>query len=57
LALAADTVDDKFAGSASPFLDTRGFIALLKEPLMDIVWIKILSLICYMHGVTFSADG
>jgi hypothetical protein len=57
LAVAADTIDDKFAGSASIFYDYKGFIAVLKEPAMDIVWIKTVSLICYMQGVTFSADG
>ena len=57
LAVAADTVDDTFAGSASIFLDYRGYIAVLKEPAMDIVWIKTVSLICYLQGVTFSADG
>jgi hypothetical protein len=48
LAVAADTYDERFAGSSSAFYDFRGFIAVLKEPAMDIVWIKTVSLICYM---------
>ena len=57
LAVAADTYDENFAGSYYRFYDYRGFIAVLIEPAMDIVWIKIVSLICYMRGVTFSGDG
>jgi hypothetical protein len=57
LAVAADTIDENFAGSTSIFSDYRGFIAVLKEPAMDIVWIKTVSLICFMRGVTFSTDG
>jgi len=55
--VAADTLDESFAGSASMFLDYRGYIAVLKEPAMDIVWVKTVSLICYIQGVTFSTDG
>lgn len=29
----------------------------MKEPAFEIVWIKTVSLILYMQGVTFSADG
>ena len=57
LAMAADTLDQLFAGSETSFMKKRGFIALLKEPSMDIVWIKTVSLECSMHGLTFSADG
>jgi hypothetical protein len=57
LAVAADNIDEKFAGSSSIFYNYRGYIAVLKEPAMDIAWIKTVSLICYMQGVTFSADG
>jgi hypothetical protein len=57
LAVAAGTLDDKFAGSPSLFTEVRGFIAVLKEPTMEIVWIKTVSLIGSMHGVTFSTDG
>jgi hypothetical protein len=57
LAVAADTLDERFAGSASTFLNYRGYIAVLKEPAMDIVWVKTVSLICYLQGVTFSTDG
>jgi hypothetical protein len=58
LALALDTYDESFAGSLPIiFYEYRGALALLKEPNMDIVWIKTVSLICYMQGVTFSADG
>jgi hypothetical protein len=32
-------------------------LALLKEPAMDIVWIKTVSLPCFLQGITFSADG
>jgi hypothetical protein len=46
LAVAGSTMDETFAGSASTFLHYRGFIAVLKEPAMDIVWIKTVSLIC-----------
>ena len=55
--MAADTLDESFAGSAGTFLDYRGYIAVLKEPAMDIVWVKTVSLICYIQGVTFSTDG
>lgn len=57
LAVAIDTYDEVFAGSPIIFYEYRGAVALLKEPAMDIVWIKTVSLICYMQGVTFSADG
>ena len=57
MAVAADNIDEKFAGSSSIFYNYRGYIAVLKEPAMDIAWIKTVSLICYMQGVTFSADG
>jgi hypothetical protein len=57
LAVAADTLDGKFAGYGGLFSEYRGYIAVLKEPAMDIVWIKTVSLICYLQGVTFSADG
>jgi hypothetical protein len=57
LAMAAATMDQLFAGSETAFLLKRGVIALLKEPTMDIVWIKTVSLDCSMHGVTFSTDG
>jgi hypothetical protein len=57
LAVAADTLDEKFAGSVSTFLGYKGYVAVLKEPAMDIVWIKTVSLNCFMQGVTFSTDG
>jgi hypothetical protein len=57
LAMAAATMDQLFAGSEAAFMKKRGVIALLKEPAMDIVWIKTVSLDCSMHGVTFSTDG
>ena len=57
LAMSADTRDSLFAGSSTTFSIERGLVALLKEPLMDIIWIKTVSLISYMQAVTFSADG
>jgi hypothetical protein len=57
LAVAFDTLDELFAGSSTIFYDYRGGIALLKEPAMEIIWIKTVSIICYLQGVTFSADG
>ena len=57
MAVAGDTLDNKFAGSASSFQNYRGVIAVFKERDMEIVWIKTVSLNCYMEGVTFSADG
>jgi hypothetical protein len=57
LAVAAGTCDYMFAGSPSIFYDLRGFIAVLKEPAMEIAWIKTVSLMSSMHGVTFSTDG
>jgi hypothetical protein len=55
--MGADTVDWRFAGSSTSFRSSRGYIALLKEPAMDILWIKVVSLICFINGVTFSGDG
>ena len=55
--MGAGTVDWKFAGSTTQFEKSRGYIALLKEPAMDIVWMQVVSLICYINGVTFSGDG
>jgi hypothetical protein len=55
--VAFDTSDDLFAGSTTTFFDYRGGVALLKEPAMDIIWIKIVSVIGYLQGVTFSQDG
>ena len=57
LAMSGDTKDSLFAGSSTTFSIERGFVALLKEPAMDIIWIKTVSLICYMQAVTFSAVG
>ena len=48
LAVAADTLDENFAGSDTIFIESRGFIAVLKEPAMDIAWIKTVSLVCYI---------
>jgi hypothetical protein len=56
-AVAGDTLDNFFVGSSGWFFNYKGFIAVLKEPGMDIVWFKTVSLDCYMQGVTFSADG
>jgi hypothetical protein len=57
LAVAFDTIDELFAGSTTIFNNYRGGVALLNEPAMDIIWIKTVSLVCYLQGVTFSADG
>jgi hypothetical protein len=57
LAVAFDTIDEKFAGSTTTFFDYRGVLALLKEPTIDIIWIKTVSIKCFLQGVTFSADG
>ena len=57
LAVASDTLDGKFAGSGGLFSDYSGVVAVLKEPSMDIVWMKTVALICYIQGVTFSTDG
>ena len=48
MAVAADTLDENFAGSDTLFIESRGFIAVLKEPAMDIAWIKTVSLVCYI---------